>query len=262
MVSSAHAGVQPAGTRQAIEVVDAGCFGRLLRHFRLRAGLTQEALAKRAGLSGRTISDLERGVKQAPRFDTVDLLANALQLSGAERDAFVAAARPERAPLNAVQDSEGSVPGPTLPAPLTPLIGRECEEAAVSESDCDHAGRSDCDHAQRQRRRSQPSARIAPSTPGVTPLLRAGTHRLSRSWLRTLWVKILAVLGVVARLSRSWLRTLWVKILAVLGVVALLAIAMFITSSLVADTTTLGALVFGEMIVSMVLCTIMAINTH
>jgi transcriptional regulator with XRE-family HTH domain len=42
-------------------------FGRQLRRYRLAAGLSQEALAERAGLSWRTISDLERGVKQGPR---------------------------------------------------------------------------------------------------------------------------------------------------------------------------------------------------
>jgi len=37
-------------------------FGALLKHYRLAAGLSQEALAARASLSARTISDLERDV--------------------------------------------------------------------------------------------------------------------------------------------------------------------------------------------------------
>ena len=37
-------------------------FGALLRQHRLALGLTQEALAERAGLSWRTVQDLERGV--------------------------------------------------------------------------------------------------------------------------------------------------------------------------------------------------------
>src|SRR5919197_2417790 len=110
MGSSAHAGAQPAGTRQARQTVDAGRFGPLLRHARLRAGLSQEALAERARLSWRTISDLERGVKQTPRFETVALLAEALRLPEAERAAFMAAARPERAPLGAVPGPVHSVP--------------------------------------------------------------------------------------------------------------------------------------------------------
>jgi transcriptional regulator with XRE-family HTH domain len=38
----------------------------LLRQYRVAAALSQEALAERAGLSARTISDLERGVKTSP----------------------------------------------------------------------------------------------------------------------------------------------------------------------------------------------------
>ena len=41
-------------------------FGALLKHYRLAAGLSQEALAARASLSARTISDLERGVHAVP----------------------------------------------------------------------------------------------------------------------------------------------------------------------------------------------------
>ncbi len=57
-------------------------FGELLRRARQAAGLTQEELAARAGLSRRGIADLERGVRQTPRKDTVALLAAALGLSG------------------------------------------------------------------------------------------------------------------------------------------------------------------------------------
>ena len=63
-------------------------FGRLLRRSRLAAGLSQEALAERAGLSWRTISDLERGVKHGPRGSTLRLLADALALGAAERAAW------------------------------------------------------------------------------------------------------------------------------------------------------------------------------
>src|SRR5215470_14440076 len=67
-------------------------FGALLRHHRILAGLTQEALAERAGLSARAISDLERGLSRTPQAGTLDLLAEALQLSGPERADFEAAA--------------------------------------------------------------------------------------------------------------------------------------------------------------------------
>ena len=54
-------------------------FGDLLRQHRLAAGLTQEELADRAGLSVRGLSDLERGARRAPRRETVQLLCPAAQ---------------------------------------------------------------------------------------------------------------------------------------------------------------------------------------
>lgn len=71
-------------------------FGAVLRRHRVLSGLTQEALAERAGLSVRAISDLERGVNRTPQPGTLDLLAKALQLSAEERDSFEAAARWEK----------------------------------------------------------------------------------------------------------------------------------------------------------------------
>jgi hypothetical protein len=59
--------VLPAGPRKATAMVDAGRLGAVLRQARLRAGLSQEALAERARLSWRAISDLERRVKQSSR---------------------------------------------------------------------------------------------------------------------------------------------------------------------------------------------------
>ena len=53
-------------------------FGDLLRRHRQAAGLTQEELAARSGLSVRGLSDLERGVHAIPRKDTVLLLVEAL----------------------------------------------------------------------------------------------------------------------------------------------------------------------------------------
>ena len=53
-------------------------FGDLLRRFRLIADLTQDALAERATISARAISDLERGIKKRPQQETVRLLADAL----------------------------------------------------------------------------------------------------------------------------------------------------------------------------------------
>jgi ribosome-binding protein aMBF1 (putative translation factor) len=52
--------------------------GELVRRHRVAAGLSQEALAARAGVSRRGVSDIERGVIQAPRDDTLSRLADAL----------------------------------------------------------------------------------------------------------------------------------------------------------------------------------------
>lgn len=68
-------------------------FGGLLRRLRIGAGLTQQGLAESAGLSYRLISDLERGKILAPRNETIRLLADALNLAGADRAEFEAAAR-------------------------------------------------------------------------------------------------------------------------------------------------------------------------
>ena len=76
-------------------------FGGLLRQLRAEAGLTQEELAEAAGLSPRSVSDLERGIHPTARKDTAELLAGALGLAGPARPLFVAAAR-GRAPAEEV----------------------------------------------------------------------------------------------------------------------------------------------------------------
>ncbi len=68
-------------------------FAMLLRQLRAEAGLTQEELATAAGLSSRSVSDLERGINLTARKETARLLAGALGLDGAARVLFEAAAR-------------------------------------------------------------------------------------------------------------------------------------------------------------------------
>jgi transcriptional regulator with XRE-family HTH domain/Tol biopolymer transport system component len=76
-------------------------FAELLRQLRTEAGLTQERLAEAAGLSPRSVSDLERGINRTARQDTAELLADALGLAGAAGELFVAAAR-GKAPASTV----------------------------------------------------------------------------------------------------------------------------------------------------------------
>src|SRR5689334_21499652 len=68
-------------------------FAVLLRQLRARALLTQEELAEAAGVSPRSVSDLERGINRTARKDTAVLLAGALGLAGPARELFVTVAR-------------------------------------------------------------------------------------------------------------------------------------------------------------------------
>src|SRR6516165_4951687 len=81
-------------------------FAGLLRHLRSEAKLTQEELAEAAGLSPRSVSDLERGINRTAHKDTAQLLADALNLARPVTELFVAAARgkaPAAGVLAAVQ---------------------------------------------------------------------------------------------------------------------------------------------------------------
>jgi predicted ATPase/transcriptional regulator with XRE-family HTH domain len=98
----------------------------VLRRLRERMRLTQEELAERSGVSARTISDVERGIRTRVYGETAARLATALTLVGPERDDFVEIARgrahPESAPAGAV------------PHPLTPMIGRAAELERVAQA--------------------------------------------------------------------------------------------------------------------------------
>lgn len=115
--------------------------GDLIRRFRLTAGLSQEELAARAGLSTRGISDLERGLRTSPHLETLRLLASALGLSENERSAMLAAARPElqQPPRPRATTAKGQPASArrakvqrSLPAPPTRLIGRDAAAREIS----------------------------------------------------------------------------------------------------------------------------------
>ena len=87
------------------ETPDPRTFADLLRLHRTAAGLTQEELAERAGLSPRGVLYLERGGRQ-PYRDTVRRLADALALAGEDRALFEATGR--RLPRAGPQPSPAS----------------------------------------------------------------------------------------------------------------------------------------------------------
>ena len=104
-------------------------FSALLRHYRRARRLTQEDLAGRAGVSVHAVSDLERGVYLTPHQSTVDLLADALELSVPEREPFFEAARsggPNRR-------ETGDAPIDSYGGPDRPLIGRAGERSAIEQ---------------------------------------------------------------------------------------------------------------------------------
>jgi predicted ATPase len=101
-------------------------FAELLRGARLRAGLTQETLAERASMSVRGISDLERGIHQAPRRDTLDLLSEALELSVDERRTWERVRSGSDA-RTAAPTAESPAAAGNLPQPLTAIFGRNDE---------------------------------------------------------------------------------------------------------------------------------------
>lgn len=107
---------------------DRAPFGERLRRLRVAAGLSQEALAERAGLSAQAIGALETGKRRRPYPNTVSALADALGLSERER-AALAEARVETA-------SPTVSTLPPLPQRLAPLIGREEEVRAILASLC------------------------------------------------------------------------------------------------------------------------------
>jgi tetratricopeptide (TPR) repeat protein/transcriptional regulator with XRE-family HTH domain len=113
-------------------------FAGLLRQLRARARLTQEELAETAGLSPRSVSDLERGIHRTAHKDTALLLAEALGLTEPACALFVAAARgrgPTAGVLAAVQGgatgAAAAAASKTLPTDIATFTGRQAELAEL-----------------------------------------------------------------------------------------------------------------------------------
>ncbi len=104
-------------------------FGDLLRQHRMAAGLTQEALAERAGLSVHGVQKLERGVTR-PYRDTVQRLVSGLELGDEEAERLRAAGAPQP------RHRFGQAGAPwrfDMPVELTSFVGRESELARLTE---------------------------------------------------------------------------------------------------------------------------------
>jgi len=97
-------------------------FGERLRHLRVAAGLSQEALAVRSGLSVQAIGALETGKRRRPYPHTVAALAEALELTESQRA--------ELAQARVVAPTAASAL-PPLPRQRAPLVGREEDVRAI-----------------------------------------------------------------------------------------------------------------------------------
>lgn len=105
-------------------LVATASFPELLRHHRIRAGLTQRALADLSTVSPRAIRDLEAGRANA-RTQTIHLLADGLRLQGVTRDVFVSASLSRRP--TGPGDDRDAAPAGTGGA----LLGRDAEVRTI-----------------------------------------------------------------------------------------------------------------------------------
>lgn len=95
-------------------------FGRKVKEYRIRVGLTQEELAEGSFYSLGGIRKIESGQRPPPRrLDVLDKFADCLQVPIQERAEFIDLARRERFSLQAALANATH-----LPAPRTTLIGR------------------------------------------------------------------------------------------------------------------------------------------
>ena len=105
-------------------------FADLLRQYRQAAGLTQEGLAERAGLSVHGIQKLERGVTH-PYRDTAQRLSAVLKLSPENDEQFRAAVQPVRRHGTTQREAPSAQGHHNLPMLLSSFIGRDQELAHV-----------------------------------------------------------------------------------------------------------------------------------
>jgi len=152
-----------------------GSFGALLRARRRQALLSQEHLAIRAGISERTVRDLEAGRVRSPRGDTVRLLADALQLKGPQRESWFAAARGVHHP-----HTDPRVPGARGPArqftdipAQPPLSVRGFGVEGKSRHRCRFTGQFQAEAIERCRRENRQIGQVAQDVDLIATAARA-----------------------------------------------------------------------------------------
>jgi tetratricopeptide (TPR) repeat protein len=117
-------------------VTDTGVSGTWLRRCRESAGMSQEELAQRAGVSVRALRNIERGRTQCPHQGSLVRLADALALQGQARAEIIGLGRRPAARTTTPQrptPSDGNAPTVPrqLPASIRQFVGREHELAEL-----------------------------------------------------------------------------------------------------------------------------------
>ena len=113
-------------------------FGDWLRQRRKALGLTQREVAQQVGCAVSTLVKFESEARR-PSREMAERLADILEVPPADRAEFVRAARRHgRSPAESPPPPDRSTPpdrsaSQTMPAPTSPLIGREGELAAIHE---------------------------------------------------------------------------------------------------------------------------------
>ncbi|MEI7846414.1 MAG: tetratricopeptide repeat protein [Chloroflexota bacterium] len=116
-------------------------FGQWVKHQRKALGLTQTSLAQRVSCSKSMINKIESDLR-SPAKPMIELLALHLKISPADFASFVHLAQPQLLVEPGDFSQKGNsntvktlpIPGKAYPIPLTPLVGRERDVAAVCSS--------------------------------------------------------------------------------------------------------------------------------
>ena len=169
-------------------------FGAWLKAHRQQLDLTRVMLAQRIGCAEITLQKIEQDQRR-PSKQIAELLANALHVPAASRDAFVQFARGAGEPpvldgAEPLAATARSQPPTNLPAPLTSFIDRTSELAAV------------------QARLTQPDVRlltlVGPPGIGKTRLSIQVGQAVRAQFAAGVWFVALAPISDLRRAGRAW----------------------------------------------------------